>query len=68
VQTGLAWLEQLAALSAASKEGPAAADGLRFVYRDPQSGEDYRRIPMPRPETLDRALQTIGALVNRFNR
>jgi len=66
VQSGLAWLEQLAAVSAASQGGPA--DGLRFVHRDPQSGEDYLRIPMPRPETLDRVLQTIGALLNRFKR
>jgi hypothetical protein len=46
--------------------GPA--DGLRFLHHDPQSGEEYLRIPMPSPETLDRALQTIGALLNRFKR
>jgi superfamily II DNA or RNA helicase len=66
VQSGLAWLERLVAVSAASKDGPA--DGLRFVHRDPHSGEDYLRIPMPSAETLDRALQTIGALLNRFTR
>jgi hypothetical protein len=66
MQTGLAWLEQLATVSTASEDGPA--DGLRFVHRDPQSGEDYLRIPMPRPETLDRALQAIAALLNRFKR
>lgn len=66
VQTGLAWLEQLAAVSAASKDN--SADGLRFVHRDPQTGEDYLRIPMPSPETLDRTLHTIGSLLDRFRR
>jgi SNF2 family DNA or RNA helicase len=62
VQTGVAFLEQLAA---AFPTAPGA-EGLRFVHRDPQTGEDYFRIPVPGPEVLDRVLQTIGVLVDRF--
>jgi superfamily II DNA or RNA helicase len=66
VQTGLTLLEELAA--AARPPGDRRADGLRFVHRDPQTGEDYLRIPMPSPQTLDQVLQTIGTLVDRFRR
>lgn len=66
MQTGLAWLEQLAAVSAASRDG--RPDGLRFVHRDPQTGEDYVRLPVPSPEVLDGALRTIGRLLDRFRR
>ena len=63
VQTGVAFLEQLAAASHAAPD--RGAEGLRFVRRDPQTGEDYLRVPMPSPEVLDHVLQTIGALVDR---
>ena len=66
LQTGLAWIEQLAALARASGNG--RAEGIRFVQRDPQTGEDYLRIPVPSSDVLDRALQTIGTLLDRFRR
>jgi superfamily II DNA/RNA helicase len=66
IQTGLAWIEQLAAGSTASNDGRAA--GLRIVHRDPQTGEDYVRIPVPSPDVLDGALRTIGTLLERFRR
>ena len=66
VQTGLTLLEQLAAVSRASPD--AHRGGLRFVQRDPQTGQDYLKIPMPSPEVLDRALQSIGTLLDRFRR
>jgi len=66
VQAGVALLEQLAA--AAHTPGDRRADGLRFVHRDTQTGEDYLRIPMPSPQVLDQVLQTIGTLVDRFRR
>ena len=65
LQTGLNLLEQLAA---ASRSAPDQPEGLRFVERDPQSGRDYLRIPMPSAEILDRALETIGALLDRVRR
>lgn len=64
VKTGVALLEQLAAASQATQDG--GAEGLRFVHRDPQTGEDYVRIPVPSPGVLDHVLQTIGVLVDRF--
>jgi hypothetical protein len=38
------------------------------IRRDPETGEDYLRLPMPSPEVLDRAVQTIGALLARFRK
>ena len=64
VQTGVALLEQLAAASHVPRDGQS--EGLRFVHRDPHTGEDYVRIPVPSPEVLDQVLQMIGALVDRF--
>jgi superfamily II DNA or RNA helicase len=65
LQTGLSLLEQLAT---ASRTSPGERKGLRFVERDPQTGRDYLKIPMPSPDVLDRALQTIGTLLDRFRR
>ena len=66
VETGVALLEQLAVASHAPEDG--RAEGLRFVHRDPQTGEDYLRLPVPGPDVLERALQTIGTLLDRFRR
>ncbi len=66
VQTGLAWLEQLAPGSHAPGNGRAG--GLRIVHRDPQTGQDYLKIPVPGPDVVDRALQTISSLLERFKR
>jgi hypothetical protein len=66
MQTGLAWIQQLAAVARASGNG--RGQGLRFVHRDPQTGQDYLRIPVPSAEVLDRALKTIGTLLERFRR
>ena len=70
LQTGLAVLEQLAAAARPSPSGTqlGPAGGLSFVARDQSTGESYLRIPMPAPETLDRALGAIGALLERFKR
>ena len=65
VQTGLSLLEQVAAASRASPSEPGH-DGLRFVQRDPETGQDYLRIPMPSAEVLDRTLGTISQLLGRF--
>lgn len=66
LQTGLTLLEQLAAASRTPPE--QRPQGLSFVQRDPSTGQDYLRIPVPGPEVLDRALQAIGSLLNRFDR
>jgi hypothetical protein len=67
MQTGVALLEQLAAASRASSSEPGR-HGLRFVQRDPGTGQDYLRIPMPSAEVLDRALTTLGEMLQRFKR
>ncbi len=67
VQTGLTLLEQVAAASRASTSEPGR-DGLRFVQRDPETGQNYFRIPMPSAEVLDRALEAIGQVLGRFRR
>ena len=64
VQTGLTLLEELAVASRASSSQPGR-DGLRFVQRDPETGQPYMRIPLPSPEVLDRALKAIGQLLGR---
>jgi superfamily II DNA or RNA helicase len=66
LQTGLTLLEQLAAVSRTPPE--QRPHGLSFVQRDPSTGQDYLRIPVPGPDVLDRALQAIGSLLGRFDR
>jgi superfamily II DNA or RNA helicase len=53
VQTGLAFLQNLAALS-------QGADGM--VQRDEKTGEQYLKLPMPRPELLQQLLAALSAL------
>ncbi len=64
LQTGLALLEQMVT---APREGATGGSGggLRLIQRDPESGQDYLRIPMPSPEVLDRTLKAIGTLLER---
>jgi len=65
VQTGLTLLDQLAGVARTS---PGARDGLRIVHRDPGTGQDYLKIPLPSPEMLDRALEAISQLLRQFRR
>lgn len=61
IQTGLTLLEQFAdALRPAS---PGGRTGLSLVHRDPHTGQDYLRIPLPQRDVLDRVLQSIGAFL-----
>ena len=66
LQTGPSLLEQLAATSRAPLD--AQHPRLSFVQRDPETGRDYLKIPMPNPEVLGRTLQAISTLLNRFRR
>jgi superfamily II DNA or RNA helicase len=65
VQTGLTLLQELAAASRVSSPGPGP-DGLRFVQRDPDTGQPYLRIPLPNAEVLAGALDAIGQLLGRM--
>ena len=66
LQTGLNLFEQLAVASRTPPD--ARPEGLSFVQRDPQTGQDYLRIPVPSADVLDRALQAIGAVLDRFRK
>jgi superfamily II DNA or RNA helicase len=66
LQTGLTLLEQLAVASRTPPD--ARPEGLSFVQRDPRTGQDYLRIPVPSADVLDRALQAIGAMLDRFRK
>ena len=67
LQAGATLLEQVAAASRASPSEPSR-EGLRFVRRDPETGEDYLRIPMPSVEVLERALAAIGEMLGPSRR
>jgi superfamily II DNA or RNA helicase len=65
LQAGLSLLKQLAT-EASAPVTDSRAPGLSFVQRDPQTGEQYLRLPMPSPDVLDRALSTIATVLDRF--
>jgi superfamily II DNA or RNA helicase len=69
LQNGMAILQQLtgaarpgAAAAAANGAKPAGALAS-LVARDERTGESYVRLPMPKPEVLDQALQAFAALL-----
>jgi len=63
---GLTLLEQFR--GRAASRHTQRATGLSLVHRDPTTGQDYLRIPMPKQEVLDRVLQSIGALLAQSDR
>ncbi len=67
MQTGLTLLEQIAVASRTSSS-EAGREGMRFVRRDPETGEDYLHLPVPSGEEIDRVLATVGAMLGRFRR
>jgi superfamily II DNA or RNA helicase len=62
LQSGVALLQQLAGAARPGADGQTRA-GLSLVRQDEQTGETYLRLPMPKPEMLDQALQAFGALL-----
>ena len=74
LQNGLALLEQLAAASQplpADRSRPAAkpaAQKLLETVQDANTGRTYLKLPMPDPEILDRTLQAVGTLLDRFRK
>jgi superfamily II DNA or RNA helicase len=62
LQAGMALLQQASGTSRG--EGSISAQGTAaLVRRDEQTGEAYLRLPMPKPELLNQALQAFGALL-----
>ncbi|MBI3823557.1 MAG: DEAD/DEAH box helicase [Planctomycetes bacterium] len=60
VQTGLAFLQNLAAVSAAQ---PGASASSTMVTRDEKTGEQYVKLPMPKPEMLQQLMTALNALL-----
>ncbi len=58
VQTGLAFLQNLAAVS---KNGGGSANPL--VARDDKTGEQYLKLPMPSPDVMQQLMTALSALL-----
>ena len=69
LQTGLAFLEQLAAArpTAGTKQA-GTSPGLSLIHRDERTGENYLKIPAPNPEVLDQILGAVGTLLERIRK
>jgi hypothetical protein len=82
LQTGLKLLEELALASRSASssrtdhsQGESAgrnsntSHGLAasWIGRDEQTGQSFLKLPMPKPEVLDQALQAIGALLEGWS-
>ncbi len=65
LQAGMALLQQFAG---ASGNGPAAGTASSLVRRDERTGEAYLRVPMPKPEVLDQALQAVQTLLQSMRK
>ncbi len=68
IATGVSLLEKLGQALAApsvgeSPTGTSLADGL--ITRDRQTGQSYLKLPMPEPETLQKAIELFTALTKR---
>jgi hypothetical protein len=63
VDAGLQLLDTLAPRGVDASTGPAAS-----IERDPVTGRETLRIPLPRPETVERLLQAVGGLLARLPR
>ncbi len=60
LQAGMALLEQFAG---AARPGAAGGPASSLVQRDERTGEAYLKVPMPKPEVLDQALQAFQTLL-----
>jgi hypothetical protein len=69
LQQGLVLLEQLAVASQSasangSRDKTARTDfASSFIGKDERTGQSFLKLPMPKPEVLDQALQVIGKLM-----
>jgi superfamily II DNA or RNA helicase len=67
LQTGLSLLEELAGASRpGSAIAPTRPGGLSIVRRDVSTGKQYLHLPMPSADVMDRVLQAVGGLLERF--
>jgi superfamily II DNA or RNA helicase len=57
LQSGIALLEQFSA------RGTSATPGVSLVRRDETTGEEYVRLPLPKPEVLQTLMKALGSLL-----
>jgi superfamily II DNA/RNA helicase len=57
LQSGMALLEQFSA------RGRSATPGVSLVRRDETTGEEYVRLPLPKPEVLQTLMKALGSLL-----
>jgi superfamily II DNA or RNA helicase len=67
VQTGMAFLQNLAAASTTASKTKSSGDnsGNPLVARDPRSGEAYLKLPMPDPDTLQQIMTLLSGLLKK---
>ena len=68
--TGLDFLGQiLSSIQAPPPSGSngGAAKGVSIVRRDEKTGESYVHLPMPGPQSMERLLGAVGALLEKFS-
>jgi superfamily II DNA/RNA helicase len=74
LQQGLVLLEQLALAARSSSANGAESQGksgglfVSLIGKDERTGQSFLKLPMPKPEALDQALQAIGKLLESWNR
>jgi superfamily II DNA or RNA helicase len=69
LQAGMALMQQFAGPPVANALGSPGRGGLAsLVQRDERTGETYLKLPMPKPEVLDQALQAIQTLLQSLRK
>jgi superfamily II DNA or RNA helicase len=70
LQAGMALLQQFTGARPAASATPAGkpAAPRSFVERDERTGETFLKVPLPSPETLNQAIQAVGALLQNLRR
>jgi superfamily II DNA or RNA helicase len=71
LQVGMALLQQVASAARGGGTGQAAGTGSpasSLVMRDEKTGETFLKLPVPKPEVLDQALQAIGSLLESLRK
>jgi len=74
IESGLSFLQQLAAAQGQSQKNDGASAnksplsaGLSLIRRDPQTGDPYLHVPVPKQEVLERFLAAAGELLRQVS-
>ena len=61
-------LTYTAGANGSESQSKPAGLAASFIGRDERTGQSFLKLPMPKPEVLDQALQAIGALLEGWSR